>query len=102
MDGTKAAPQAGDRTHPGIRLPNRESETARSELEANARLIAAAPEMLEALKQATDQLDGYIGDQEAQLEGHPEYKRRHLYETQRVRDNLCAAIAKAEHGRAAP
>ena len=30
MGGTKAAPQAGDRTHPGIRLPNRESETARS------------------------------------------------------------------------
>ncbi len=38
----------------------------------------------------------------AQLEGHPEYKRRHLYETQRVRDNLCAAIAKAENVGEAP
>ena len=59
-------------------------------------------ELLEALKQATDELDGYIIDQEAQLEGHPEYKRRHLYETQRVRDNLCAAIAKAENVGEAP
>lgn len=61
-------------------------------IEANARLIAAAPEMLEALKDCYELIAAeFCSDEASAMQGHPIDKS-----ARKAWDKVCVAIAKAE------
>ena len=75
-----------------VRMAYTESAADNDRLMANARMIAAAPEMYEALKSTYDFIRDQYGDAEAQaLQGECVAK-----EARPVWGAICAAIAKAE------
>lgn len=54
----------------------------------DTRLITAAPDLLEALKDSRDELNFYLAEMRLQ--------KRPISKTLKIRDNINAAIAKAE------